>query len=125
MNPDYALKTAAILLILTAVGGIVMALWRTRRNPPPSWLAMAHGFLAASALTLLLFVGISVGLATLVWVGLVLVATSAGIGVYLNLRYHARLLGLPSTPIFVHALAALTGAFIVCLAAFGASPWPR
>ena len=50
------LQTATILLALTALGGLLMAGIRfaTRRNPP-AWLAMLHGLLAASGLTLLVY----------------------------------------------------------------------
>jgi hypothetical protein len=64
------LQTATILLGLTAVGGLIMAFIRfSGAERPPSWLAMGHGLLAASGLTLLLYAGLTTGIARLAWPG--------------------------------------------------------
>ena len=61
MNQMSMLQTASILLLLTAAGGILMAFQRLAHNAnPPHWLAMAHGLLAASGLTLLIYAALYV-----------------------------------------------------------------
>lgn len=85
---------------------------------PPSWLAMAHGLLAGSGLTLLLYAGLTAGIPSLAWIGIVLLATAALGGVYLNLAFHARLLAIPKTIVIVHALLAATGFVLIAWTAF-------
>ena len=114
------LQTAAILLGLTAVGGLILAIMRfTGTERPPSWLAMGHGLLAASGLTLLLYAGLSVGISRLAWVGLALLLLAALGGAFLNLAYHAQGLALPKNIVVVHALLAVPGFVLLCWAAFG------
>ena len=69
MESIVFLKTACVLLAITAVGGLAMAGMRFAGKPqPPAWLAMLHGLLAGAALTLLLYAYFTVGLPTLgVW----------------------------------------------------------
>ena len=62
MEAALVLKTSLVLLSITALGGLVMAVTRFGRDAnPPSWLAMLHGLLAASALSLLLYSYFAVG----------------------------------------------------------------
>ena len=81
MNTITMLQTASILLLLTALGGLAMASVRfARKINPPSWLAMAHGFLAASGLTLLTYAGLTDRVHGAAMTGLAgLEAASAGI----------------------------------------------
>jgi len=109
MDPMTILQTAAILLLLTAAGGGAMAVWRTARKAnPPHWLAMAHGLLAASGLTLLIYSaanGVLPGGAVL---GLLLLLAAAAGGVVMNLLYHHAGKLLPHWLLVLHlALAAL------------------
>lgn len=113
------LRTAAVLLVLTALGGLVLAATRAKMDVPPSWLAIAHGLLATSALTLLLYAGITAGLPTLMWAGLAIVIASAALGLYLNLGYHERRVALPVKLIVLHGFIAAVGLFIVAVGAFG------
>ena len=50
------MQLAAVLFAFAALGGLTMAVIRfsTKRNPP-AWLAMLHGLLAASGLTLVVY----------------------------------------------------------------------
>lgn len=117
MDPALAIKVAAALLALAAVGGMALAAFRLAGAPyPPAALAMAHGFAAGAALTLLLFVACTVGVSTLVGASIALLVAAAGIGTWLNLGFHARSRAIPLTPLVVHALVAVTG-FTVLLAA--------
>ncbi len=89
MNAVTMLQTASILLLLTAAGGLLMAFRRlVQKVNPPSWLAMAHGFLAASGLTLLAYAGLTDRIEGGAMVGLVLLAVAAVGGVVMNLGYH-------------------------------------
>jgi glucose uptake protein GlcU len=110
MDPAALLKTAVILLGLTAAGGIVMAALRfSGHDRPPSWLAMLHGLLAASGLTLLLYAAFTAGVARMVWVGIALLVLAALGGLFLNLAYHDKKLPLPKAIVVVHAAIAVVG----------------
>ena len=117
MEPVLFMKTASVLLALTAVGGLIMAGMRFVGTPqPPTWLAMAHGLLAGSAVTLLLYAYFTVGLPALACWALLLFLLAAAGGAYLNLNYHWKMLPLPMGLIVGHAGAAVTG-FALLLAA--------
>ncbi len=104
------LETAAILLGMASLGGLVMLFIRfgQERNPP-TWLAMGHGFLAAAGVTLLLYAA---------WVGTVsgavkisivcLLAGSAG-GAILNLRDHWNRILLTKSWVIGHAVLVVIG----------------
>src|SRR5437868_12854141 len=86
MEPLRILETASVLLAIAALGGLAMAGIRLSGKPhPPTWLAMLHGFLAASALTLLLYGWATVGLPGLAMAGTALFALAAVGGVELTL----------------------------------------
>jgi hypothetical protein len=66
MEPVLIMKTASVLLAISALGGMTMAGIRFAGKPqPPTWLAMLHGFLSAAAVTLLLYAYFTVGLPAL------------------------------------------------------------
>jgi hypothetical protein len=110
MDPKTLIETAVGLLAITAVGGIVMAGMRfAGADRPPSWLAMLHGLLAGSGLTLLLYAGFALGIPRLVWIGIGLLVLAALGGVYLNLTYHDKHVPLPKSIIVVHAVLAVVG----------------
>lgn len=117
MEPALILLTSTVLLAIAAAGGLVMAGIRFVGNrPPPTALAMLHGFLAAAAVTLLLYAAATVGLPGMALVALVLFLVAAGGGAILNLNYHWKQLPLPKWLIVVHASAAVVG-FLLLLAA--------
>lgn len=113
------LKTAVILLALTALGGVAMAFIRfSGTERPPAWMAMGHGLLAGSGLTLLLYAAFTTGLPTMALLGTaVLVAAAAG-GAFLNLAYHAQMKALPKNIIVVHAVLAVVGFGLLAVTAF-------
>lgn len=119
MEPLLMMKTALALLTITALGGVVMAIIRFSRDAnPPSWLAMLHGLLAASALVLLLYAYFTVGLPAVAgWALLVLLAAGAG-GGFLNLCYHAKLLPVPKSILLMHAGLAVVGYALLLTAVF-------
>lgn len=89
MNAITMIRTAAALLAIGALGGVVMAITRLSKNlNPPSWLAMLHGFLAGAAATLLLYAALTVGIPPIANIGLAFLLIAALGGVVLNLKYH-------------------------------------
>jgi hypothetical protein len=117
MEPASSLLTSTILLAIAAAGGLIMAGMRFvgDRQPPPS-LAMLHGFLAAAAVTLMLYAAATVGLPGMAITALVLLLVAAIGGVILNLNYHWKQLPLPKGLVIGHAVAAVAG-FALLLAA--------
>jgi hypothetical protein len=113
------LKTAVVLLALTAAGGLLMAGIRFSGRPhPPSWIAMAHGLLAGSGLTLVLYTAFAAGLPGAAWGGLVLLAAAALGGLVLNLGYHVKDRALPIWLVLVHAAIAVVGLVVLAIAAW-------
>ena len=108
------IQVAQVLLGITAAGGLLMAGMRfTGADRPPSWLAMLHGLLAGSGLTLLLFAGFTVGLPSMAWAGVALLVLAALGGVYLNLGFHDQRLPLPKGVVVGHAGIAALGVVLV------------
>jgi hypothetical protein len=117
VEPLLVMKTACVLLAIAALGGLTMAGMRLSGKPqPPTWLAMLHGFLAAAAVTLLLYVYCTVGLPLLAGWALLLFLIAAAGGAYLNLNYHWKMLPLPVGLMIGHAGIAVAG-FVLLLAA--------
>jgi hypothetical protein len=119
MEPATILLTSTVLLAAAAVGGLIMAGIRFAGNrQPPTALAMLHGFLAAAALTLLLYAAATVGLPTMALYALVLFLVAAGGGAVLNLNFHQKQMPLPKWLIVVHASAAVVGFVLLLTAAW-------
>ena len=117
MEPASILLTSTVLLAVAAAGGLVMAGIRfVGDRSPPAALAMLHGFLAAAAVTLLLYAAVTVGLPKMALVALALFVAAAGGGAILNLNYHWKQLPLPKWLVLVHASAAVAG-FVLLLVA--------
>jgi hypothetical protein len=117
MEPASILLTSTVLLAIAAAGGLIMAGIRfVGDRQPPASLAMLHGFLAAAAVTLLLYAAATVGLPGMALAALVLFLAAAGGGVILNLNYHWKQLPLPKGLIIGHAVAAVAG-FVLLLVA--------
>jgi hypothetical protein len=117
MEPALIMKTASCLLAIAALGGLTMAGIRFSGKPqPPAWLAMLHGFLAAAAVTLLLYAYFTVGLPVLACWALLLFLIAAVGGAFLNLNYHWKIRPLPMALIVGHAGVAVIG-FALLLAA--------
>jgi hypothetical protein len=115
-NANAMVQTALVLLALAAAGGLLMAGMRfTGADRPPSWLAMGHGLLAASGLTLLLYAGLTAGVPQMAWIGIGLLVLAARGGLYLNLNFHDKKLPLPKPVIIGHALVAVLGFALICL----------
>jgi hypothetical protein len=120
MEPNLVMQTSAVILAISAIGGLLMAGIRFSGKPhPPTWLAMLHGFLSAAALTLLIYTGFTVGLPKLaVWACVLFVIAALG-GITMNLNYHWKMLPLPKWLVVVHACIAVLGFVLLLLAAWG------
>jgi hypothetical protein len=113
------LRTAVVLLAITAAGGLLMAGMRfTGRPQPPDWLAMLHGLLAASGLTLVLYTAFTAGMPRAAWIGLAFMAGAALGGLALNLGYHTKRVALPIWLVLVHAAVAAVGLVVFAIAAW-------
>jgi hypothetical protein len=92
MDSAMLVRTAAVVLAVAALGGLLMAGMR--------------------------FAGFAVGIPRPAWIGIVLLVLAALGGVFLNLAYHDKHLPLPKGIMIVHALVAVAGFGLVFLAAF-------
>jgi hypothetical protein len=116
MEPQMMVRTAIVLLALTGVGGLLMAGIRFSGKPhPPTWIAMVHGLLAGSGVTLLLYAGITRGLPSPAWAGIVLLVLAAGGGLVMNLHYHWKNVALPIWLVLVHAAIAVIGLVVLAI----------
>lgn len=116
MDVQTLLRTAVVLLAITALGGLVMAGIRFSGRPrPPIAIAMLHGLLAASGLTLLLYAAFTTGLPGGAIGGLVLLLVAALGGAYINLRYHWERAALPVWLVLVHAALAVAGFLVLAV----------
>lgn len=118
------LQTATILLAITALGGLLMAGIRfTTKHNPPAWLAMLHGLLAASGLTLLAYAICTLPVPRMATLALALFLLAAAGGAVMSLAYKWRQRLLPAWLVVAHAITAVIAFVLLLLAAFGqASP---
>jgi hypothetical protein len=114
------LQTSTILLAITALGGLLMAGIRfsTKANPP-AWIAMLHGLLAASGLTLLVYAICTTPVPPTATLALVLFLLAAAGGAVMSLAYKWRQRLLPAWLVFAHATAAVIAFVLLAVAAFG------
>ena len=89
-----------------------------RKVNPPSWLAMAHGFLAASGLTLLAYAGLTDRVHGGAMIGLMLLAVASIGGVLMNLGYHLAGKILPAWLLYLHIVLAVVGTALVAWSAW-------
>jgi hypothetical protein len=116
MEAALFMKTACVLLAITALGGLAMAGMRFANRQPPVALAMLHGFLAGAAVTLLLYAYFTVGLPRLAAWALLLFLVAAVGGVVLNLNYHWKNVPLPMGLMIGHAGIAVVGFVLLVVA---------
>lgn len=116
MDVQLMLQTAVVLLAVTAAGGLLAAGFRFSGRPhPPTLLAMLHGLLAASGLTLVLYVAAVNGLPQGAWIGLLALLAAVLGGLVLNLGYHWKNQPLPIWLVMVHAAVAAVGLVVLAL----------
>jgi hypothetical protein len=113
-------ELSAILFVVTALGGAVMAVQRLRgADLPPTPLAFGHGALAAVAL--ILYVVVLVGAddppAAGIWGVVLLVAAALG-GTTMVFGFHRRGRALPVPLMLGHGVLAVIGVALVLVAVF-------
>jgi len=119
MGIHTMLQVASVLLLVTAVGGVVMAIVRfARGRNPPAWMSMLHGLLAGAGLTLIACAAFSAGIPALAIAGLVLLGLAAAVGALLNLAYQWKQRLLPAMLVAVHATLAVVGFGCLLMAVF-------
>ncbi len=120
MEPSLILRTSAVVLAITAAGGVVMAVMRFGGRPaPPSWLAMLHGLLAAAGLTLLAYAYFTLAIPAFAALALLLFVIAAAGGVVMNLRFDLKAQPLPIWLVVVHAAIAVVAFVLLVMAAWG------
>jgi len=113
------LQTSTVLFAIAALGGLTMAAIRfSKVVNPPAWLAMLHGLLAASGLTLLVYAACTTPVPRLAIVALVLFLVVAAVGAVMSLQYKWKQRLLPSGLVIGHALAAVTAFLLLAVSAF-------
>lgn len=113
------LQVSVVLFAIAAAGGLLMAGIRFFANSnPPAWLAMGHGLLAASGLTLAVYSAYTAGAPRSVQLGIVLLVLAAAGGAFLNLVYQWKQRLLPGSIVIGHAALAVTGFLLLAKAAF-------
>src|SRR5688572_30100213 len=101
------MQAAAVLLGIAALGGLTTATIRIRGAPrPPTWLAILHGLLAASGVVLLIHAALTTDLPRLAEAALVLFLLAATGGLFINLRYHWKMIPLPIPLVIGHGSVA-------------------
>lgn len=121
MDSLSMLRAALLLLVLAALGGLLMAGIRfSRKVNPPAWIAMLHGLLAASAITLVAYADYAGEVPTTARVALALFVAAALGGVVLSLGYKWKQRLLPAGLVVGHALLAVSGVVCLWMAAYPA-----
>ena len=87
------MESAAIVLGLTALGGLALAGIRLSGTPrPPTWMALGHGAVAAVGLALLIYAAISPGIPGLAQIalGVFVLAALGGAGIFVGFHLKER-----------------------------------
>src|SRR5687768_15529319 len=104
------MKVSAILFALAALGGATLAVLRLSGTEiPPTWMAIAHGLIAATALTSLLFAAAQYGLPPLGKAAVAVFVLAALGGAFIFFNYHMADRALPVPLVLLHGGLALTG----------------
>jgi hypothetical protein len=106
------LMASMIFFALAILGGLTMAVLHFQRKKIPLALGLGHGSLAVTGLVLLLLVVFNQGTAGMLFVaaGTFGVAALGGLGL---ISFALRDLRLPTPLLFLHALLALLGFFLL------------
>ena len=119
METMTMLQTSVVLFAIAAAGGLLMAGIRFFASiNPPAWIAMVHGLLAASGLTLAIYATWAGGASASAKLAIVLLVLAAAGGAFLNLGYQWKQRLLPMTIVIAHAALAVTGFGLLAKAAF-------
>jgi hypothetical protein len=114
------MNIAAVLFLLAALGGAVMAALRFSGRPyPPLWLALGHGAIAASGLGTLAYTALTQTIPFLGQVALGLFCLTAVGGFVLLVGFHLRNVPLPIPFVLGHATLAVVSLLTLAIAIFG------
>jgi hypothetical protein len=114
------MKTAVAIFALAALGGLTLAFVRlTALENPPTWMALAHGVVAVTAIVSLVVAAAQYGLPLLGKAALALFVAAALGGAFIFANYHLSGLLLPMPLVLLHGGLAVT-AFGLLLAALSA-----
>ncbi|HZL91550.1 MAG TPA: hypothetical protein VFB96_24485 [Pirellulaceae bacterium] len=109
------IETTTILFVLAALGGLTLLGIRLSGVPrPPTWLALVHGAVAATALGMLIYLAI-LGIPLLSQIALGVFVLAALGGSFIFLTYHLRQRPLPIPLILGHGAAAITGVVLLII----------
>src|SRR5262245_46740663 len=104
------MEPAAWLLGFAALGGLTLAGIRLSGRPrPPTWMALGHGVVAASGLSLLAYAAVVSGIPTLAQQALGVLVLAALGGSVLFVGFHLRQRPLPIPLVIGHGLVAVIG----------------
>jgi predicted membrane channel-forming protein YqfA (hemolysin III family) len=115
------MQTAAVFFVLAALGGLTMVGLRlSKKQNPPTFLAIGHGLIAAAGLITLIytvFTTTSPVPQTAHWaIGVFVVAALGGLGMFT--LYHLRGRLLPVWMMLGHGAVAATGLVVLLLAIY-------
>jgi hypothetical protein len=109
------MQLAALFFALAALGGLTLAGIRISGVPrPPTWMALAHGAIAATALITLLYAAATQPLPTIAFVALGCFILAAAGGATIFVLFHLREKPLPIPLVIGHGAIAVT-AFVLLL----------
>jgi hypothetical protein len=113
------MQAAAIVLGLAALGGLTLAVIRLMGTPrPPTWMALGHGAVAATGLSLLIYAAIDPGIPNLAQIALGVFVLAALGGATIFLGFHMREKPLPISLVVGHGLIAAIGYVLLLVAIF-------
>jgi hypothetical protein len=112
------IELTTALFVLAGLGGLTMVGMRLRGVPrPPTWLALGHGALAATALALLAYLATE-GIPLLSQVALGIFVLAAIGGIFIFLAFHMRQRPLPIPLILAHGALAIAGIVLLLVDLF-------
>jgi hypothetical protein len=111
------MQTAAIILALAALGGLVMVIIRLRGAPqPPMWLAVGHGVIAATGLGYLVYTVATITVPQLAQIATGVFVLAALGGSVLFFGFHLARKALPVPLVIGHGAIAVV-AYVMLLIA--------
>ena len=113
------MQLIALLFVLAALGGLTMLGIRLSGMPrPPTWLALGHGAIAATALGMFIYQATTTSLPMFSQIALGLFVLAALGGTFIFLMYHLRQQPLPIPLILGHGAAAIAGIVLLLIDLF-------
>jgi hypothetical protein len=110
---------AAVLFALAALGGLTIAGIRLSGTPrPPTWLALAHGTIAAAGLITLIYSAATQTLPTIALVALGVFVLAAAGGATIFVVFHRRQKALPIPLVLAHGAIAVAAFVLLLIAIF-------